>query len=66
MPAKSPKQYGLMAKAMTGGVSGISPAVGREFVEKTPKAKRKAFSKALMKKKKKGMDGMEEKKEKKW
>ena len=45
---------------MTGGVSGISPAVGREFVDKTPKNKRKMFSKALMKKRK--MKGMKEEK----
>lgn len=53
MPAKSPSQYGLMAAAMTGNVSGISPSVGREFVEKTPSKKRKMFAKELSKKKKK-------------
>lgn len=52
MPAKSAKQYGLMAAAMHGGVSGISPSVAKEFVEKTPSKKRRAFSHALIKKKK--------------
>ena len=53
MPAKSSAQYGLMARAMTGKEPGISPAVGKEFVNKTPASKRKAFAHALVRKKKK-------------
>lgn len=51
MPAKSAAQFGKMAAAMHGNVSGISPTVGKEFVDKTPAVKRRAFSKTLNKKK---------------
>jgi hypothetical protein len=49
MPAKSPKQYRFMAGIAHGmkprhGI-GPSPAVAREFIEKTPKDKRKQYSK---------------------
>jgi len=53
MPAKSSKQYGLMQAAAHGNISGIAPSVGKEFVDKTPSNKRRAFSKAIMKKRKK-------------
>ncbi len=48
MPAKSAKQYKFMAAHMKGdnnSAIGPSPQVAREFVEKTPKAKRKLFMK---------------------
>ena len=54
MPAKSAKQYGLMQGIAHGsitGKSGPSRAVAREFVDKTPSKKRKAFSRALLNKK---------------
>lgn len=64
MPAKSAKQYGLMAAAMTGHVAGIPKSIGKEFVEKTPAAKRKRFAKELTKKTKKiGMKKMRKEKE---
>lgn len=51
MPAKSAKQYRFMQmmahnpeKKRTKGI-GPSPAVAREFIEKTSKEKRKQFSK---------------------
>lgn len=49
MPAKSAKQYRFM-QAMAHGASpkkglGPSPAVAREFIEKTPAKKRKEWSK---------------------
>lgn len=58
MPAKSGRQYRLMAGIAHGmkprsGV-GPSPEVAREFVEATPADKRKAFSKALKKRSHKG------------
>ena len=54
MPAKSAKQYGLMAGVMSGSIkgSGISPSVAKEFVDKTPANKRSRFSKSLRKHKK--------------
>lgn len=52
MPAKSSKQYGLMAMAREGKISGIAPTVGKKFMDETPKTKRKAFAKALAKKRK--------------
>lgn len=51
MPAKSSKQYGLMQGVLHGSITGKSlpsKAVAREFVEKTPAKKRRAFTKALM------------------
>lgn len=57
MPAKSAKQYGLMQAIAHGtatkgmGNPGPSRKVAEEFIHKTPSKKRKAFSKALMKKK---------------
>lgn len=49
MPAKSAKQYRFMAAVMHGASPkkgiGPSPAVAREFVEKTPPKKRKEWSK---------------------
>ena len=57
MPAKSPKQYGMMAAIAHGAkpMSSIGPsqAVAKEMVEKTPLKKRSAFMKALKKRKKK-------------
>ena len=50
MPAKSSKQYGLMQAAAHGKLrhpAGPSAAVAKEFVKKTPKAKRKKFAKIL-------------------
>jgi len=47
MPAKSAKQYRMMAAIAHGAKSknpsGPSPEVAREFVEKTPKNKRSLF-----------------------
>ncbi len=55
MPAKSTKQWGLMSMiahgGKMGGLGGPTKAVAKEFVAKTPKDKRSAFSKALRKKK---------------
>ncbi len=48
MPAKSPKQYRFMAACAHGGkLKAKCPpeSVARKFVEETPKAKRKSFSK---------------------
>lgn len=56
MPARSAKQYGLMQAAAHGtmkGLGGPSAAVAKEFVAKTPKDKRSAFSATLRKKRKK-------------
>ena len=55
MPAKSGKQFKLMAGVMSGSIkgSGIPSSTAREFVEKTPAKKRSAFSKHLKKYKKK-------------
>ena len=53
MPAKSGKQYRFMGAVRSGNVAGISPEVGKHFQEETPKSKRRAFSHALMGKKKK-------------
>jgi len=48
MPAKTAKVYGAMAAAMSGhGKLGIPPSVGREFVEKTPPARRKRLARVL-------------------
>lgn len=45
MPAKTKKQYGAMQAAAHGHSSlGIPADVGREFVKKTPKNKRKEFA----------------------
>lgn len=55
MPAKSAKQFGMMAAIAHGSKpqSGIgpSPEVAKEMVAKTPSKKRSAFMKALKKKK---------------
>ena len=57
MPAKSAKQYALMAGVAHGmkprGGIGPSPEVAKEFVSKTPPKKRSAFMKALKKRKEK-------------
>jgi len=55
MPAKSAKQYGLMQAAAHGKLKGMGPPpdVAREFIEKTPPKKRRAFAKALASRKKK-------------
>jgi len=45
MPAVSGKQYRLMQAALHGSSSKVPPAVAKEFIEKTPPAKRKLFSK---------------------
>lgn len=47
MPAKSGKQYRLMAMIAHGGKPGIGPSkeVAEKFVTETPKNKRKLFSK---------------------
>lgn len=47
MPAKSAKQYRLMAAAAHSkkGIGGIDKDVAKEFVRKTPKKKRSMFSK---------------------
>lgn len=48
MPVKSAKQFRLMQAAAHGalkGKDGPSPAVAREFLAKTPAAKRRAFAK---------------------
>lgn len=51
MPAKSSKQYRLMAGIMSGSINpgseGPSRAVAKEFVDKTPHAKRRRFMKNL-------------------
>lgn len=52
MPAKSAKQYGFMQAAAHGklrGMGGPSASVAKEFIDKTPKKKRKSFAKALAK-----------------
>lgn len=48
MPAKTGKQYRLMAAAMKGNLKGAAPpvSVAKEFVEKTPKKKRKMFARS--------------------
>jgi hypothetical protein len=55
MPAKSAKQYKLMAGVMAGSIkgSGVPSSTAREFVEKTPAKKRSLFSKHMKKFKKK-------------
>jgi len=52
MPAKSAK---LMQAAAHGKLKGMGPPpdVAREFIEKTPPKKRRAFAKALASRKKK-------------
>jgi hypothetical protein len=45
MPAVSGKQYRLMQAALHGASDRIPKGVAREFVEKTPPAKRKIFAK---------------------
>jgi hypothetical protein len=56
MPAKSAKQYGMMAAIAHGAKSktgvGPSQAVAKEFVDKTPSDKRSMFMKHLKKGKK--------------
>jgi len=55
MPAKSDKQYGLMAGVMAGSIKGKglpSKAVAKEFVHATPAKKRSAFAKHLKQSKK--------------
>ncbi len=54
MPAKSKEQYKLMAGVMSGSIKdkNIPPSVGRHYVEKTPKSKRKVFMQSLTQKKK--------------
>jgi len=53
MPAKSAKQYRFMQMIAHGGESNKahapSQAVAKEFVDKTPAKKRKAFAKNLAK-----------------
>jgi len=54
MPVKSAKQWGLMGAARAGNLrsaGGPSPAVAKEFMDKTPEKKRRAFASALKKKK---------------
>jgi hypothetical protein len=53
MPAKSKAQYGLMAATLGGASTGIPKSTAKEFVTKTPAAKRSAFTSSLLKKKKK-------------
>jgi hypothetical protein len=45
MPAKSAAQYRLMQAALHGASDKVPKGVAREFVEKTPPAKRKSFAK---------------------
>lgn len=54
MPAKSAKQYGLMAASARGTLRGLGPPpeVAEEFISKTPATKRSRFAKALARKKK--------------
>jgi len=50
MPAKSASQYGMMQAIAHGSSNmrgGPSPAVAREFIEKTPAKKRKVFAKII-------------------
>ena len=57
MPAVSSKQYGLMQAAAHGslkGMGGPSQDVAKEFIHKTSPDKRSQFTKALIRKKKKG------------
>jgi len=58
MPAKSSKQYGLMAGVMSGSIkgSGVPKSVASEFVHKTPAKKRSAFAKNLRHSKSKKKD----------
>lgn len=53
MPARTPAQYRLMAAVAHGADLGkgknIPKSVAREFVEKTPSAKRSKFMKAAKK-----------------
>ena len=47
MPAKSAAQYRLMQAAAHGGLKGpqdVPTAVAKEFIKKTPPAKRKMFA----------------------
>jgi len=55
MPAKSGKQFKLMAGVMSGSIkgSGIPSSTASDFVHATPAKKRSAFSKHLKKFKKK-------------
>lgn len=57
MPAKSAAQYRFMAGIAHGmkpyGGGGPSKEVAKEFVHKTPSAKRSAWSKSLRKRRKK-------------
>jgi hypothetical protein len=49
MPARSSRQYGAMQAAAHGHSNlGIPAEVGREFVAKTPKKKRKRYAKEMM------------------
>jgi hypothetical protein len=56
MPVRSAKQWGLMQAIAHGKLKGVGPPpdVAREFIEKTPEKKRRAFSKALAGKRKRG------------
>lgn len=48
MPAKSGRQYRMMAAIASGkkkGIGGLSPEKAREFMRKTPKKKRSMFAK---------------------
>ena len=61
MPAKSKKQYNFMQGIAHGNISSIggpSKSVAKEFVDKTPESKRKKFSHALMKGRKKSSSPM--------
>lgn len=60
MPVKSAKQMRFMYAAKEGKIPGVSPKVGDEFIEKTPKVTLKRFGKisAMLKKPKKVPGGM--------
>jgi len=45
VPAKSAAQYRLMQAALHGSSDRIPKGVAREFIAKTPPAKRKSFAK---------------------
>lgn len=53
MPAKSGKQFRLMAGVMSGSIKkpGLDKSVAEEMVHKTPAKKRSEFSKNLRRKK---------------
>ena len=60
MPAKTPKQYGLMQAACHGnlrGMGGPPKSVACEFVHKTSPEARSRFAKALKNRKRKKSNG---------